>query len=183
MGKSMLYTKTGDDGKTSLVGGNRVPKTHIRLESYGTIDELNSFVGWLLCAIEEKGTKNFLSLIQHKLFNVSSYLATDSEDPSIERKCGITDDDISLIEKEIDQLDALLPKLRRFVLPGGNEAAARAHICRTVCRRAEREIYRLKEKYTVDQYILSFINRLSDYFFVLARTENHKSGKEIYWEQ
>lgn len=179
----MLYTKTGDDGKTSLVGGNRVPKTHIRLESYGTIDELNSFVGWLLCAIEEKGTKNFLSLIQHKLFNVCSYLATDSEDPSIERKCGITDDDISLIEKEIDQLDALLPKLRRFVLPGGNEAAARAHICRTVCRRAEREIYRLKEKYSVDRHILSFINRLSDYFFVLARTENHKSGKEIYWEQ
>lgn len=179
----MLYTKTGDDGKTSLVGGNRVPKTHIRLESYGTIDELNSFVGWLLCAIEEKGTKNFLSLIQHKLFNVCSYLATDSEDPSIERKCGITDDDISLLEKEIDQLDAVLPKLRRFVLPGGNEAAARAHICRTVCRRAEREIYRLKEKYSVDRHILSFINRLSDYFFVLARTENHKSGKEIYWEQ
>lgn len=179
----MLYTKTGDDGKTSLVGGNRVPKTHIRLESYGTIDELNSFVGWLLCAIEEKGTKNYLSLIQHKLFNVCSYLATDSEDPSIERKCGITDDDISLLEKEIDQLDAVLPKLRRFVLPGGNEAAARAHICRTVCRRAEREIYRLKEKYSVDRHILSFINRLSDYFFVLARTENHKSGKEIYWEQ
>lgn len=178
----MLYTKTGDKGRTSLIGGRRVPKTHIRIESYGTIDELNSFVGWLTCVVEETVTKNFLVFVQHKLFNVSSYLATDTENPSVERTCRVTDDDITLIEKEIDRLDMALPKLGRFVLPGGNEVAARAHICRTVCRRAERKIFRLNEKDPVDQHILSFINRLSDYFFVLSRHENLKSGKEIYCE-
>jgi cob(I)alamin adenosyltransferase len=182
MKKNMLYTKTGDKGKTSLIGGKRVPKTHIRLETYGTIDELNSFVGWLTCVIEETVTKNFLAFVQHKLFNVCSYLATDTENSTVERTCRVTDDDVSLIEKEIDRLDISLPKLSRFVLPGGNEAAARAHICRTVCRRAEREVFRLKKKYPIDQQILSFINRLSDYFFVLARHENLKSGREMYCE-
>ena len=114
--------------------------------------------------VEETVTKNFLVFVQHKLFNVSSYLATDTENPSVERTCRVTDDDITLIEKEIDRLDMALPKLSRFILPGGNEVAARAHICRTVCRRAERKIFRLNEKYPVDQRILSFINRLSDYF-------------------
>lgn len=179
----MLYTKTGDKGKTSLRGGKRVPKTHLRIEAYGTIDELNTFVGWLMCTVKETATQNFLLMVQNKLFSVSSYLATDTEETADDILSLITDDDISLVEKEIDQLDVSLPRLNRFVVPGGNETAARAHICRTVCRRAEREICKLKTRYPVDQHILSFINRLSDYFFVLARSENLKSGKEIYWEQ
>jgi len=181
MKKSKVYTKTGDSGKTSLVGGMRVPKSHIRLEAYGTIDELNSFVGLLICQINEDETSKILSFIQHKLFTVGSYLATETESIAPKEKSIIHEEDISLLENEMDKMDSELPPLRNFILPGGNEAAARAHVCRSICRRAERCIYRVKDDYPVDDDILKFVNRLSDYFFLLARKEANKTGEEIFW--
>ncbi|MDO5523978.1 MAG: cob(I)yrinic acid a,c-diamide adenosyltransferase [Bacteroidia bacterium] len=178
-----IYTKSGDKGKTSLVGGTRVKKTHIRLEAYGTIDELNSFIGWLNCEVKDEDTNRFLVYLQHKLFTVGSYLATETEQISPKAASIITDKDIERVEQEIDKADALLPKLNRFIIPGGNEPASRAHICRTICRRAERNMYRVTEEFPVSGAVLKFINRLSDYFFVIARYESYRTGKEIYWEQ
>jgi cob(I)alamin adenosyltransferase len=183
MKKSIIYTKTGDKGTTALVGGVRVRKTHIRLEAYGTIDELNSYIGWLNCEIKEKEHHDFLLFIQHKLFAVGSFLATETESKQPKAASIITPHDIARIETQIDQIDAALPRLNRFVLPGGNEAASRAHICRTVTRRAERIVYRLADDFPVSEEVLIFLNRLSDYFFVLARRESHKTSEEIYWEQ
>lgn len=182
MKKSLIYTKTGDKGKTSLVGGTRVSKTHVRLEAYGTMDELNSFVGWLNGEVKEEATNRFLSFLQHKLFTVGSHLATETEQMQLRKASVITLEDIEKIEKEIDRIDGSLPRLTRFILPGGSEGASRAHICRTISRRAERNVYRVAEEFPVSETILIFLNRLSDYFFVLARYESNKSGKEIYWE-
>ena len=134
MKKSIIYTKTGDKGTTSLVGGTRVRKTHIRLEAYGTIDELNSFTGWLSCEIKEKDHRDFLLFIQHKLFTVGSFLATETESKQPKAASIVSDNDIARIEAQIDQIDALLPRLNQFVLPGGNEAASRAH-CLSCCGR------------------------------------------------
>lgn len=181
MKKSHIYTKTGDTGKTSLVGGTRVPKDHVRLDAYGTIDELNSFVGLLICKIEEENTLSVLSFIQHKLFTVGSYLATETEAIPPKAASIIHDEDIQRLEQEMDRMDSELPPLKRFVLPGGSESAARAHVCRTVCRRAERCIYKVKVDYPVDDQVSKFVNRLSDYFFLLARTESNKAGNEIFW--
>ncbi|NDV78617.1 cob(I)yrinic acid a,c-diamide adenosyltransferase [Dysgonomonas sp. 511] len=183
MKKSLIYTKTGDKGTTSLVGGKRVPKAHIRLEAYGTVDELNSFVGFLLETISDESDRERLRYIQHKLFTVGSYLATETEAISPKAASIISDKDIALLETEMDMMDSQLPALRQFVLPGGNEPASRAHLCRTVCRRAERCIYRVKEEYPVDENIMMFVNRLSDYFFLLARKESNKTGSEIFWDQ
>lgn len=183
MKKSAIYTKTGDKGMTSLVGGKRVEKSHVRLEAYGTTDELNSFVGFLIQEIDDNHDLDILSYIQHKLFTVGSYLATETEAISPKAASIITDKDIALLEDEMDRMDSELPKLRQFVLPGGSESASRAHICRTVCRRTERCIYRVKDEFPVDDQILKFVNRLSDYFFLLARKESNKKGKEIFWNQ
>lgn len=183
MKKSIIYTKTGDKGTTSLVGGKRVAKSHIRLNAYGTIDELNSFVGFLACLIEDEKDLSTLSFIQHKLFTVGSYLATETEAISPKAASIIEDKDITRIENQMDEIDSNLPPIRQFILPGGNEAGSRAHICRTVCRRAERCIYLVKEEYPVDDNILIFVNRLSDYFFLLARKECNKSSTEIFWNQ
>lgn len=183
MKKSIVYTKTGDKGTTSLVRGMRVSKTHIRLEAYGTIDELNSYIGWLNCEVKEESNHTFLLYIQHKLFTVGSYLATETESKDPRPASIISDKDIARIEEQIDIIDGELPRLSRFVLPGGNESAARAHICRTVARRAERLVYRVAEEFPVAEEVLIFINRLSDYFFVLARHESNKSSEEIFWEQ
>lgn len=182
MKKSLVYTKTGDKGTTALVGGMRVAKSHVRLDAYGTIDELNSFLGSLICEIEEEDILKVLSFIQHKLFTVGSYLATETEAVSPKAASIITEENILLLEKEMDRMDSELPTLRQFVLPGGSEAAARAHICRTVARRAERCIYKVKEDYPVEDNILMFVNRLSDYFFLLARRESNKKGSEIFWD-
>lgn len=184
MKKSNIYTKTGDKGTTSLVGGTRVVKTHVRLESYGTIDELNSFVGFLRCAVQnDEDSQKMLAYIQHRLFTIGSYLATETESMAPKAASIISDNDIKMIEDEMDRMDNELPKINKFILPGGSEAAARANLCRTVCRRAERCIYAVKESYPVDDNILMYVNRLSDYFFILARKENKKGGSEIFWEQ
>lgn len=181
--KSRIYTKTGDKGTTALVGGTRVPKSHLRLEAYGTIDELNSFVGFLACEITDEGDSKILSFIQHKLFTVGSYLATETEAISPKAASIINDDDIKRIESEMDRIDSQLPAIRKFILPGGSESSSRAHLCRSICRRAERCIYRVKAEYPVDENIMIFVNRLSDYFFLFARQEGNKKGKEIFWEQ
>ena len=183
MKKSSVYTKTGDKGTTSLVGGTRVAKAHVRLNAYGTVDELNSFVGLLICAIKDEDDLKVLSFIQHKLFTVGSYLATETEKISPKAASIIEERDIELLEKEMDSIDSQLPALRQFVLPGGSESAARAHVCRTTARRAERCIYLVKEEYPVDDKVLMFVNRLSDYFFLLARKECNRDGKEIFWNQ
>lgn len=183
MKKSMVYTKTGDKGTTSLVKGMRVSKTHIRLDAYGTVDELNSYIGWLACVVNDDEHFDFLRYIQHKLFTVGAYLATETESKDPKPASVISEKDIARLEEQIDIIDASLPRLNRFVLPGGNEAAARAHICRTVARRAERNSYRVAEKFPIADEVLIFLNRLSDYFFVLARHESNKTSEEIYWEQ
>lgn len=183
MKKSSIYTKTGDKGNTSLVGGKRVPKTHIRLDAYGTIDELNSFVGLLVCEVKDEELREFLLYIQNKLFVVGSYLATEVEAQTPTSAQIIGDRDIELLETMMDNLDAKLPKLNRFILPGGTESAARAHICRTICRRAERNVYKVADEFPIHEMILIFLNRLSDLFFLVARTECQKLGKEMYWVQ
>jgi ATP:cob(I)alamin adenosyltransferase len=177
-----LYTRGGDKGRTSLVGGFRVPKTHPRLEAYGTIDELNSFIGLLIEEIEDEDTRKLLLFIQSKLFTVGSYLATDPSKTEYKIESRITDDSIKRIETAIDHIDGDLPKMTAFVLPGGSRSSAIAHICRTVCRRAERNIYSLAETDNIEELVLIFINRLSDLLFVIARKECLlKKGEEIFW--
>ena len=183
MKKSVIYTGTGDKGTTSLVGGQRVSKASDRIESYGTIDELNSFIGLLMTAMEEGPDTEFLSFVQHKLFNIGSYLATDQETTEIQVPSRVSEESVERMEREIDRIDGELPKMKAFILPGGCRSAALAHVCRTVCRRAEREIYRLAETAPVEDLVLKFINRLSDYLFVLARKECiQHNGKEIIWD-
>ena len=182
MKKSSIYTKTGDKGKTSLVGGKRVDKTHIRLDAYGTVDELNSFVGLLVCEVKDDELKDFLLYIQNKLFVVGSYLATEAEAQTPQSAQIITDADIEALETMMDKMDAQLPKLTRFILPGGSESSARAHVCRTICRRAERNVYKVADEFPIHEMILIFLNRLSDFFFLAARIECQKTGKEMYWE-
>lgn len=180
-----IYTKTGDAGKTGLIGGTRVSKSDMRLDAYGTVDELNAQVGYLISLLEEEDIKAFLSDIQHKLFVVGSHLATDQTKTQLKAASILNAEDIHKIELEIDRMDATLPPLKKFILPGGSHAAASSHICRAVSRRAERNmIYLLEEGLQIDAEILQYINRLSDYFFVLSRYINVNQGfKEIFWEQ
>lgn len=163
-----IYTKTGDEGMTSLVGGKRVKKCCARLDSYGSVDELNSFIGLLVTYITDEADIAFLQKIQRELFMVGGSLATDLS--VSEARCEVTQAMISDIESEIDRLSVLLPPLRSFVVPGGSRAAALAHVCRTVCRRAERCVFALiEEGGAVEENVAVYLNRLSDYFFVLAR--------------
>lgn len=177
-----IYTKTGDKGTTSLVGGTRVSKTHIRLEAYGTVDELNAHLGLLLTYLSAEEDKAMVLQVQNQLFAIGSNLATDTEQTQLKSASVISTEEIDSIEKEIDRLDALLPPLRSFVLPGGSRAAAVCHVCRTVCRRAERRIIALSEHCEVSTELLTYINRLSDYLFVLSRKTNIDEKKEeIFW--
>ena len=181
--KSMLYTATGDKGQTSLVGGKRVDKDDIRLEAYGSVDELNAFIGLLDNLHNIPGDiKDFLKVLQNKLFNIGAYLATESE-PGIPAR-GLDAEDIRRIEREIDQLDAELPPLSNFVLPGGSRISSMAHVCRTVARRCERRIVTLSGKAPLDPNVLTYVNRLSDYFFALARFNNiHNQIEENFWDK
>lgn len=178
-----VYTKTGDFGTTSLVGGKRVDKACARLESYGTIDELNSQVGLLLTYVEEPQDRECLISIQNCLFVVGAQLATETESAHVLQST-ITADDVSALEKSIDQATEGLPKWRGFTLPGGCRAAAHAHVCRTVCRRAERRILALNASEPVNPDLIAYINRLSDYFYVLALRLNFLHGtEEILWQK
>lgn len=198
--KSKLYTRTGDKGTTSLVDGSRIKKNSLRLEAYGTIDELSSALGTISsdakCNEEVKGQ---VKEIQNELFNVGSYLATPS--PKVEESDvyseGFIDDGnpsincrsldaakLQTLESWIDTLDEQTPKIQAFVLPGGCELASKAHVARTVCRRAERRIVDLTEKEYVDPRVVEYINRLSDYLFIVARYFNFMQGEqEIVWQK
>ncbi len=183
--KYKLYTKGGDKGKTSLVGGKRVAKYHVRIESYGTIDELNSFIGQVLAFDLEEQDRQTLTWIQHKLFSVGSYLATDPTQTEIRIESQVSEKAIERVEQEIDRLSELVPPIQAFILPAGGMLPATAHVCRTVCRRAERCIYRLnaEEAGEVEPLVLRYINRLSDYFFAFARKESYRlNGEEITWQ-
>ena len=178
-----VYTRTGDAGKTSLVGGKRVDKACARLESYGTIDELNAQVGLLLTYIDEPKDRECLIAVQSKLFVIGAQLATEADSPH-QPSCVITLDDVTSLEKDIDQASEGLPKWRGFTLPGGCRAAALAHVCRTVCRRAERRILALNATEQVAPQLLAYVNRLSDYFYILALRQNFLQGtEEILWHK
>ena len=184
MKKSLIYTRTGDKGKTSLVGGARVSKTHVRLEAYGTVDELNSQLGLLYTYLTEEDDRKLILWVQHKLFSVGSYLATDQTNTTLRVESQIADEDIQRLEHAIDEVDGQLPPLKAFVIPGGSRGSAVCQVCRTVCRRAERRILTLSESCEVTSNVSAFVNRLSDYLFVLGRKLNLLSGTaEIYWDK
>ncbi|HET6556640.1 MAG TPA: cob(I)yrinic acid a,c-diamide adenosyltransferase [Prolixibacteraceae bacterium] len=164
-----IYTRTGDDGTTGLIGGTRVKKYNIRLEAYGTVDELNSYIGLLRSLLEDKQTDVILEKIQHKLFVIGANLATEVHTELIKKQVPCRESDIVMLENEMDRMHEVLPPLNHFILPGGSQAASFCHVARTVCRRAERRIVELSEKSEVDTLLIKFINRLSDYLFVLSR--------------
>ncbi len=177
-----IYTKTGDKGETSLIGGTRLPKHHIRIESYGNVDELNSFVGLVRDSVTEKELINLLIEIQDRLFTIGSLLAADPEKNKMQLP-QLSENDITLLEKAIDKMNETLPEMKSFVLPGGHIAVSYCHIARCVCRRAERATLKLAENEKVDEIIYKYLNRLSDYFFVLSRklTQDFKAN-EIPWK-
>ena len=182
MKKSFVYTRTGDKGTTSLIGGTRVPKYDIRLEAYGTIDELNAHIGLLISAMENSSDIKFLRGIQNKLFDVGSHLATDQSKTTLHRTSVMSEDEVEELEQRIDEMDENLPGLKSFILPGGTSASSVAHICRTICRRGERRILELSEKTEISSELIAYVNRLSDFFFVLSRKLNLETGEvEIYW--
>lgn len=180
-----IYTRTGDQGQTSLVGGQRVSKTCTRLESYGTTDELNSQIGLLITYCQDNADKAFLTEVQNTLFVVGGYLATDNSQREVRSYNIVTPDMVKAVEQQIDAINAILPPFRAFILPGGSRAAAVAHVCRTVCRRAERRIVALREEGAeVDTQVITYVNRLSDYLFVLARKLNlDEKQPEIIWQK
>lgn len=184
MKKSLIYTKTGDGGNTSLVGGMRVSKTHARLEAYGTVDELNAQIGMLATYLTDADDRIFLCRVQHRLFAVGACLATDCQRVQLKEENMITSVQVEDVEREIDRIDAKLPPLKAFVLPGGSRGAAVCHVCRTVCRRAERRILSLAEEVEIPLELLAYMNRLSDYLFVLSRKMNQDDKKEeIFWDK
>lgn len=179
-----IYTKTGDKGTTSLIGGVKVPKSHLRIEAYGTVDELNSWIGFVNDQINDSEIKNLLKEIQDRLFTIGSSLACD---PDKEPKLKIPDlkeTDINLLETEIDKMNESLPVMKSFILPGGHPAVSSTHIARCVCRRAERLCVSIQEnKLFIDPLVLKYLNRLSDYLFVLARFIAHElKVEEIPWK-
>lgn len=187
MKKSNLYTRTGDLGTTSLADGSRVAKDHPRLNAYGTIDELNAAIAMLTSdPATQAEWRDTLTYIQHKLFTIGAYLATPSPDPAaITTAIGLGQKAISRLERDIDTLDATLPPLRQFVIPGGTPAAADANVARTICRRAEREIITLQATGVyVDPDVTRFVNRISDYLFALGRAYNNSAQvDEIFWDK
>ncbi len=177
-----IYTKTGDEGQTSLLGGTRVPKSNDRIEAYGTVDELNSYLG-LVCDQEvNTSRRELLKEIQDRLFTLGSSLAADPARNTTVLP-DLLESDITLLEKEMDVMNTHLPELRAFILPGGHPAVSFCHVARTVCRRAERQVIRLSQSESVDEMIIKYLNRLSDYLFVLARRMAYELGiEEVKWK-
>ncbi len=163
-----IYTKTGDKGQTSLIGGTRVPKYHLRIETYGTVDELNAYIGLIMCQEIDAHHQKMLKEIQDRLFTVGASLAADPEKSKMKIP-DLHEEDILLLESEMDVMNEVLPALKHFVLPGGNSVVSYCHIARCVCRRAERLSVELAENSFVDERVTIYLNRLSDYLFVLAR--------------
>jgi cob(I)alamin adenosyltransferase len=179
-----IYTKTGDRGKTSLIGGTKVPKSHIRINAYGTVDELNAYVGLLRDLLTDEHSRELLREIQDRLFTIGSALACDPQKETLMKIPDLNESDILLLEDEIDAMNSKLPEMKFFILPGGHVTASTAHICRTVCRRAERLVVELDAQEPLGQpLIIKYLNRLSDYLFVLARWIGQLLGaEEIPWK-
>jgi cob(I)alamin adenosyltransferase len=176
-----IYTKTGDQGTTSLWGGRRVSKAHLKIEAYGTVDELNALIGLLRDQEVNFLRKELLKAIQDRLFTVGAALAMDSSKENL-KKPDIIEEDLLLLESEIDRMDTFLPPLKNFILPGGHQSVSFCHLARTVCRRAERCVIALHEIETVEDLIIKYLNRLSDYLFVLGRLMAQELGAdEITW--
>jgi cob(I)alamin adenosyltransferase len=177
-----IYTKKGDKGTTALIGGKRVSKSHIRIEAYGTVDELNSWLGLIAGSFNTVTEKEMLRKIQEVLFVMGSLLAADPAKAKMKLP-EISEDDITLLENEIDRMNEKLPALTAFILPGGTTLTSYCHIARCVCRRAERKTVVLSLKSKVAPIIITYLNRLSDYLFVLARFASHQAGQEeIKWQ-
>lgn len=188
--KARIYTKTGDLGETSLVGGMRVSKGNPRLEAYGTLDELNSVLGVVRAHLDPLTDNTFrtalessLQMVQNNLFNISSHLAC--ADPALQSQLpGLTSGAMMELESDMDKWEASLPPLREFILPGGSVAASHTHVARTICRRAEREVVRLRDSVIVEPDHIVFLNRLSDWLFLLARSFNQRLAfRDITWSK
>ena len=178
-----IYTKTGDQGETGLFGGSRVKKNYARIEAYGTLDELNAFVGLLRDHVADETIREVLFTVQNRLFSIGSYLATPQEEGKMVLPLDLQAGDIELLEEAMDKMDQALPALRNFVLPGGHPTVSYAHVARTVCRRAERQCVSILEEIEVDTLVLQYLNRLSDYFFVLGRFLAQELGaEEVTWQ-
>lgn len=176
-----IYTKTGDKGLTSLIGGTRVAKYDLRIECYGTVDELNSYIGLIGCQTISFHHQLILKEIQDRLFTIGAYLASDP-DKSRMKIPDLTESDITLLEHEMDEMNETLPELKHFILPGGNTIVSYCHIARCVCRRSERLTFQLAAETAVDEKITTYLNRLSDYLFVLSRMLNMDNGSaENIW--
>lgn len=179
-----VYTKSGDEGTTALVGGVRVRKTNSRIEAYGTVDELSANLGLLASYMKDGEDKDLIERTQRNLFTVCSYLATDKTKTELAPSFTLSYEETRILEEEIDTINACIPPQTSFILPGGSRVAAVAHICRTVCRRAERRIFFLNESTEIDTEVLQYMNRLSDYLFVLARKLNFIDGiREKTWKE
>lgn len=177
-----IYTKTGDKGQTSLIGGTRVPKHHIRIEAYGTVDELNSYIGLIRDQPMDEHTKALLIEIQDRLFTIGSLLASDPEKSKMKIP-DLKEEDVTLLEQEMDKMNEILPEMRSFVLPGGHTTVSFCHIARCVCRRAERLTIHLSENSYVTDLVIKYLNRLSDYLFVLSRKLSQDlHAQEIPWK-
>lgn len=179
-----IYTKTGDEGFTSLIGGTKIFKSHLRIESYGNVDELNSHIGLLSDYITDKEIKTILQTVQNKLFIIGSLLAQDDGKESKIKLPQLKEEDVLLLEKEIDAMNEELPELKHFILPSGHILVSCIHVARSVCRRAERSCVALKEhQLVVDFLIIQYLNRLSDYLFVLARFIGKQLNvEEVIWK-
>jgi cob(I)alamin adenosyltransferase len=175
-----VYTKKGDRGETSLIGGKRVAKNHIRVEAYGAIDELISAIGIIRAVETDDYYKDFIFEIQNKLMNIAAILATEGD--TVKKLPEITDEDVVALENEIDKITAALPKLNSFVIPGGNLPESFAHLARSICRRAERIIVSLvNEGHYVPEHLEAYINRLSDFLFTFARRLNQDTENSDVW--
>jgi cob(I)alamin adenosyltransferase len=172
-----IYTKSGDKGKTSLIGGTRVYKSHDRIEVYGTVDELNSYIGLVRDQEVNADRKDFLKEIQDRLFTLGASLAADPE-KSTQKLPDLLESDVKLLEDAIDEMTAVLPELRYFVLPGGHQSVSFCHVARCVCRRAERLAIGLSQQSFVAELVIVYLNRLSDYLFVLSRKMTYELGTE-----
>ena len=176
-----IYTKTGDSGQTSLIGGVRVPKFHLRIESYGTVDELNSYLGLIIDGMNNPETTKILREVQDRLFTIGSVLASDPVKSKM-KVPDVTQADVDLLEHEMDKMDSDLPALKNFILPGGNIVASHCHVARCICRRSERIVVHLATETEVPEIIIMYLNRLSDYLFMLSRKIVHDTGgTEITW--
>lgn len=178
-----IYTKTGDKGQTALIGGRRVSKADLRIDAYGTVDELNSWIGLLRDQPLYEETKALLQEIQDRLFTIGTELAMDPDKTSSRSMPAIVPNDVALLEESIDTMDSELLPLRAFILPGGHEAVSFCHLARTVCRRAERLVTALNDESPVDELVLQYLNRLSDYLFVLSRKmAQDLNVTEVVWK-